>query len=178
MLTSATNPWVSGEHTHTHTPKMMTCCQSYRMRRDEGITGHHSTSNKRQEIIKVLTCVLTHWSRGFTAWKHLLEVALGRLSSRACRADRFMTPVFSHSLRGQERLGRPRDGFCLAFSFATTQCRSAPTESQGFLNHGKHQSNRPSHIMSAAKGAAVCLLCVYMQKAYRILGGSDCCSCQ
>lgn len=30
--------------------------------------------------------------------------------------------------------------------------------------------------MTAAKGAAVCLLCVYMQKAYRILGGSNCCS--
>lgn len=30
--------------------------------------------------------------------------------------------------------------------------------------------------MTAARGAAVCLPCVYMQKAYGILGGSNCCS--
>lgn len=29
--------------------------------------------------------------------------------------------------------------------------------------------------MTAAKGAAVCLLCVHIQKAHRILGGSNCC---
>lgn len=74
-----------------------------------------------------------------------------------------------------ESAGEARDGFCSAFSFVTTRCRSAPTKSQGFLNHGEHQSNHPSHIITAAKGAAVCLLCVYVQKAYRILGGSDCC---
>lgn len=30
--------------------------------------------------------------------------------------------------------------------------------------------------MTAAKRAAVCLLCVYMQRADSILGASDCCS--
>lgn len=87
-----------------------------------------------------------------------------------------MTPSLLPFTPQPRALGRPRLGFCLAFSFVTTQCRSAPTESQGFLNHGTHQSNHPSHIMTAAKGAAVCLLCVYVQKAYRILGGSNCCS--
>lgn len=51
----------------------------------------------------------------------------------------------------------------------------SPTKSPGFLNHGKHQSNQPSHIMTAAKRAAVCLLCVYMQRADSILGASNCC---
>lgn len=67
-------------------------------------------------------------------------------------------------------------GFSLAFSLLTTQCYSAPTKSPGFLNHGKHQSHHPSHIMTAAKRAAVCLLCVSMQKADSILGASKCCS--
>lgn len=67
-------------------------------------------------------------------------------------------------------------GFSLAFSFLTTQCYSAPTKSPGFLNHGKHQSHHPSHIMTAAKRAAWCLLCVSRQKAYSILGASKHCS--
>lgn len=53
--------------------------------------------------------------------------------------------------------------FSLAFSLLTTQRYSAPTKSPGFLNHGKHQSHHPSHIMTAAKRAAVCLLCLHAE---------------
>lgn len=67
-------------------------------------------------------------------------------------------------------------GFSLAFFPFTTHCYSAPIKSSGFLNHGKHQSHHPSHIMSAAKRAAVCLLCVSRQRADSILGDSKCCS--
>lgn len=67
-------------------------------------------------------------------------------------------------------------GFSLAFSLLTTQCYSAPIKSPGFLNRGKHQSYHPSHIMTAAKRAAMCLLCVSRQRADSILGFSKCCS--
>ena len=63
MLTSATKPCVSGE-THTRTQKR---CHLYRMCRGEGLTGHGSASRKQREIVKDLTSVLTHVSRGFTA---------------------------------------------------------------------------------------------------------------
>lgn len=67
------------------------------------------------------------------------------------------------------------DGFSLAFSLLATQCYSAPTKPPGFLNRGKHQSHRPSHIMTAAKRVArqQCLLCVSMQRAGSILGACE-----
>lgn len=67
-------------------------------------------------------------------------------------------------------------GFSLAFSLLTTQCYSAPIKSPGFLNHGKHHPHHPSHIMTAAKRAAVCLLCVSRQKPDSILGACKCSS--
>ena len=138
---------------------------------------NYKQQDVQEETVEDLTSVMAHLSEGLQQ-RSVSCKWLGRLSSQVFWVGLIYDPVNSLlPFNLWPRHWEASYGFSLAFSLLTTQCYSAPTKSPGFLNHGKHRSHHPSHIMSAAKRAAVCLRCVSAQKDDSILGACCCCAC-